>query len=223
MSDPATGQPDRETSGPSARTRQTAGVLAGLLVAGLALRLIIAYLLPGSGFSVDLNAFGFWAGNLAQHGPWGFYERDFFHDYTPGYLYVLWGMGYVGQALGGLGDLIKLPAIIADLVCAYLVFSMVREIGGNDRRALLGAALVLFVPITWFDSVVWAQVDSVGLVFVLLSLRSIWRDQPEWAAVWGTIAAVTKPQLGDHRAHRRSHRHPPGTPRTATRRGGSRP
>jgi len=194
VSDP-TGVPDRAARTPL-DARQTMGVLAGLLLAGLALRVIIAYLLPGSGFAVDRNAFGFWAGNLAQEGPWGFYDRPFLHDYTPGYMYVLWALGYVGQAVGGLGDLLKVPAILADLVCAYLVFSMVRELGGGDRRALLGAGLVLFFPITWFDSVVWGQVDSVGLVFVLLAVRSLWRDQPEWAAIWATVAAVIKPQLG---------------------------
>jgi hypothetical protein len=120
-------------------------VLAGLMLAGLALRLIIAYLLPGSGFAVDLNAFGYWAANLAQQGPWGFYDRPFFHDYTPGYLYALWALGYLGQVLGGLGDLVKLPAVLADLVLAYLAWSMVRELGGSERRALLAAAFVLFV------------------------------------------------------------------------------
>jgi hypothetical protein len=61
------------------------GILV-LLALGLAFRLIIAYLLPGSGFKNDIEAFGFWASNLADKGLYGFYERDFFHDYTPGYL-----------------------------------------------------------------------------------------------------------------------------------------
>jgi Gpi18-like mannosyltransferase len=172
-------------------------MLAGLIVAGLALRLVVAYLLPGSGFAVDLSAFRFWAADLAQNGPWGFYDRPFFHDYTPGYLYVLWLLGSVVKAVGapGAGDLIKLPAILADLVCAWLVYELIRDLGGRERRALLGAALVLFIPITWFDSVVWGQVDSVGMVFVLLALRATWRDQPEWAALWGTMALLVKPQL----------------------------
>jgi hypothetical protein len=201
---PATGDPARGTSAPprSAGTRDAipardaTGALLALIAAGLALRVIIAYLLPGSGFEVDLNAFKFWAADLAEHGPWGFYERPFFHDYTPGYLYILWGLGYLGQALGGLGDLIKAPAIVADLVLAWLVAGMVRELGGSQRRALGAAALVLFVPITWFDSVVWGQVDSVGVVFLLLGLRALWRNQPERAAFWAVVAAVTKPQLG---------------------------
>ena len=46
--------------------------------------------LRGSGFGSDLDLFRFWADDLAKHGPFGFYDRDFFADYTPGYLYALW-------------------------------------------------------------------------------------------------------------------------------------
>ena len=167
-----------------------------VLALGLALRLILAYLLPGSGFDADLGSFRFWASNLASEGLYGFYERDFFHDYTPGYLYVLWLVGVVGRALGGIGDLIKIPPILADLATGYLVWSMARELGARERLALLGAAVVVVNPIFWFDSVVWGQVDSVGVVFLLLGLRALWRDQPERAAIFAVVAALVKPQLG---------------------------
>ncbi|HEY6057385.1 MAG TPA: hypothetical protein VIV06_05095, partial [Candidatus Limnocylindrales bacterium] len=177
-------------------TRRPLGGILVLLALGLALRVVIAYQLPGSGFRNDLEAFRFWAGNLAEHGPYGFYERGFFADYTPGYLYVLWFVGIVGQALGGIGDLIKAPPILADLALAWLVHSMVQELGGSRRAALTGAAIVLFSPITWFDSVVWGQVDSVGVVVLLLAVRELWRDRPERATFFGTLAALVKPQLG---------------------------
>lgn len=174
-------------------------VLLGL---GLSLRLIIAQLLPLSGFGVDVNAFRFWANELADNGIYGFYARaadpntGFFADYTPGYLYVLWLVGAVGNLVGGIGDLIKIPPILADLALAYLAWSMTRELGGSERAARIGAALVLFNPITWFDSVVWGQVDSVGVVVLLLALRELWRDRPERAAVLAALAALIKPQLG---------------------------
>ena len=198
MIGPASGGTVRGSGAPSRATgsRDTVGLVLVVLSIGLALRVIIAYLLPGSGFSTDLNAFGFWANNLADEGPFGFYERDFFHDYTPGYLYFLWLVGIVGNAMGGLGDLIKLPAIVADLAIAWLVHSMILELGGRRRLALLGAAMAVLNPISWFDSVVWGQVDSVGVVFVLLGLRELWRDHPERAAIWAMVAAVIKPQLG---------------------------
>ena len=198
MTGPATGGTERGTRAPS-RLTGTQGAVGAVLVVlalGLALRLIIAYLLPGSGFEVDLGAFRYWASNLASEGLNGFYGRDFFHDYTPGYLYVLWLVGLVGNALGGVGDLIKIPPILADLGIGYLAWSMVRELGGRDRLALAAAAVAVLNPISWFDSVVWGQVDSFGVVFVLLGLRELWRDRPERAAIYTVIAAIIKPQLG---------------------------
>ena len=147
-----------------------------ILILGLALRLIIAYvLLPGSGFGSDRSTFQAWANDLAAHGPFGFYDRGFFIDYTPGYMYVLWLLGIVGKAFGGLGELIKLPAILADVVLAWLVHSFVIELGGSRRAALLGAILILINPVTWFDSAIWGQVDSVGVIFLLLGVRDLWR------------------------------------------------
>ena len=99
MTGPASVGIERGTGAPSRSTGTQGAVGAVLLVLalGLALRLIIAQMVPGSGFGVDLSAFRFWMDDLARNGPGGFYERDFFHDYTPGYLYVLWLVGSLGN------------------------------------------------------------------------------------------------------------------------------
>ena len=205
---PGAGEPDPGTEAPERTTRERDGLgaILAVLALGLALRLIIAYLLPGSGFGVDLVSFRAWADDLAQNGPFGFYSRPYFHDYTPGYLYVLWLTGIVGLSLANAGilavgpwtetDLLKVPPILADLGIAWLVFSMARELGVSRRVARLGALLVVVNPVTWFDSVVWGQVDSFGVVFVLLAVRELWRDRPERAAILAMVAAVVKPQLG---------------------------
>ena len=201
MTRPASGGTERGTRTPSSSTgmRGAVGAVVIVLALGLALRLIIAYLLPGSGFGVDLSAFRFWAADLADHGPWGFYDRDFFHDYTPGYLYVLWLVGLVGKAVGGVGDLIKIPPILADLAVGWLVHSMVLELGGRRRLALAAAFVAVVNPISWFDSVVWGQVDSFGVVFLLLGLRELWRGRTE-------RAAVLHRHRGDHQAPARDPR-----------------
>ena len=198
MTGPDPGAYERGTGAPprSTGTQGAVGAILIVLALGLALRLFLLYLLPGSGFGADLASFRYWAGNLADQGVHGFYDRDFFHDYTPGYLYVLWLVGVVGRAIGGIGDLIKIPPILADLAVGYLVWSMIRELGARQRLALLGAAVVMGSPIFWFDNVVWGQVDSFGLVFLLLGLRELWRDRPERAAIFTVIAAIIKPQLG---------------------------
>ena len=198
MTGPAIGGTERGTRAPT-RLTGTLGAVGAVLVVlalGLVLRVILARLLPGSGFGVDLGAFRFWASNLATEGFNGFYDRDFFHDYTPGYLYVLWLVGIIGNAAGGVGDLIKIPPILADLAIGWLAWSMVRELGGRDRLALGAAAVAVLNPISWFDSVVWGQADSFGVVFLLLGLRELWRDRPERAAIYTVIAAIIKPQLG---------------------------
>ncbi len=194
---PTFGPSDRGTQAPP-RSSEAAWALFAVLALGLVFRLIIAYVLvPGSGFGVDRGTFQAWAADLAAHGPAGFYGRpDFFVDYTPGYLYVLWLVGLVGQALGGVGDLIKLPPILADVALGYLVHRLVRELGGSRRAALLGALLVVANPVAWFDSAIWGQVDSFGVVFVLLGLGELLRGRPERAAILAALAAIVKPQLG---------------------------
>ena len=188
--------PDRGTATPK-RSYQAAGALIAILILGLAFRLIIAYvLLPGSGFGADRGTFQAWANDLAAHGPGGLYERAAFLDYTPGYLYVLWLIGTVGKAIGGIGDLIKLPAIVSDVIVAWLIHSIVRELGGSRRAALIGATLFLVNPVTWFDSSIWGQVDAFGVIFLLLSVRDLWRRRPERASLWAVVAAIIKPQLG---------------------------
>ncbi|MFH1475492.1 MAG: hypothetical protein ABIG85_06505, partial [Chloroflexota bacterium] len=198
MPGPAAGESARADEQARVRMRDAIVPLSVLLALGLALRLIIAYvLLPGSGFGVDLGSFGGWAMELARHGPWGLYDRPIFVDYTPGYLYVLWGLGHVSQALAvPIGDLLKLPAIFADLALALAIFALAAELGASRRGAIAAVAVFLLVPITWFDSAVWAQVDSVGTVFLVLAVRELWRGRSERAAILTTVAAIIKPQFG---------------------------
>jgi hypothetical protein len=198
LTGPAVGEPD---PGRAARSRtglrDAAGGLFLILALGLACRIIIAFLvLPGSGFGVDIGSFQYWAQNLASEGLAGFYDRPFFHDYTPGYLYVLWVIGKIGELFGGgVGDLIKIPPILADVALAGVVWSMARELGASNRAAWLGALLVIVNPVTWLDSSIWGQVDSVGTLVMLLALRELWHDHPERSAILAMLAALIKPQL----------------------------
>ena len=69
MTGPATGAPERgsETPKRTAGTRDAASAILIVLALGLAFRLILAHVLPGSGFKVDLIAFRFWADDLARN------------------------------------------------------------------------------------------------------------------------------------------------------------
>ena len=205
MTASGSGAPDRESTTDEAPRRGIGRQIAAILAVALIFRLILAYGidgLRGSGFEADLGLFRYWADVLAEHAPWDFYANASYADYTPGYLYVLWVVGALrelGFSAGLPADIvdsfIKLPAIVTDVLLAWLVASMALELGASRRRALIAATVVAFNPLTWFDSVIWGQVDSFGTVFLLLGVRELWRGRHERAAILAVVAGLIKPQL----------------------------
>jgi len=170
-----------------------------VLVAGLILRLLLATF---PGFGVDVGTFMAWSFQLADTGPWNFYDTDFFTDYAPGYLYILWLIGELRQSLADIGLItftnkqyefvLKLPSIAADLGSAYLLY---RLLEGQRQEARVGAALAyLLLPVTWFTGAVWGQVDSVLAFLLLLSVYFIGHGRPLRGAVAYTIGFLVKPQ-----------------------------
>ena len=161
-----------------------------ILGAGLALRMLLAYVLyPNQGMAGDLGLFGSWASALARTGPGSFYASSSSANYPPGYLYVLWLIGSLG---GGVG-LLKLPAILADVAIGALLYAGGRRWLG-ERRALLAAALYLFVPVTWYDSALWGQVDAVGAMVMLAAVLLLAEGWDEPAAALAGLAVLVKPQ-----------------------------
>lgn len=65
--------------------------------------------------------------------------------------------------------LLKLPPIAADLAIAALLYWAGRRWFG-DRTGLVAAALYLFIPVTWYDSAIWGQVEAVGTLAMLAAL-----------------------------------------------------
>ena len=195
----ASAGPSRGADAPTRTTWTREGVVAILAVLGLALaaRLIIAYAFPGTGLEVRSRLVPCLGGEpRAATACTASTTATSSSTTRPGYLYVLYAGRAVGQAIGGIGDLIKIPPILADVAIGWLVWSMALELGASRRAALIGAASSSSPTRSrWFDSVTWGQVDSFGVVFLLLGLRELWRDRPERAAVWAVIAALIKPQL----------------------------
>jgi Gpi18-like mannosyltransferase len=164
-----------------------------VLAGGLVLRLIVATL---PGFGVDIGLFQFWSEQLAQHGPWDFYDTDFFTDYAPGYMYVLLLIGKLDQAFHFSNEtfeyVLKLPAIAADLGSAYVLYKL---LDGQRMETRLGAAaLWLVFPATLLIGPIWGQVDSLLAFFLLLSIYYIGRDRPVRGAVAFTLGFLVKPQ-----------------------------
>ena len=177
--------------------------LLAVIGAGAALRLVLAYLVfPGQGLSSDLGLFEEWASTLARVGPGSFYAASPSANYPPAYLYVLWLIGAVGAPLGSvLGTssshavllLLKVPAMAADIGIAVLLYRAAgRWFGG--RAGLLAAALYLFVPVTWYDSALWGQVDAVGTLVMLAAVLLLIDGWSEPAVALAAFSVLVKPQ-----------------------------
>ncbi|HEY9180667.1 MAG TPA: phospholipid carrier-dependent glycosyltransferase, partial [Candidatus Baltobacteraceae bacterium] len=149
------------------------GLWLGLIIAaGFVIRLLF---IGNQGFSTDIGTFEAWATTLIQHPLSQFYTSTSFADYPPGYFYVLWLVGHVYALLAPHGnyalfaDLVKLPAILMDLVDGALIYAIVRRFAG-ERWALGAAALFVLNPSTIFVSAAYGQVDSIPAGFVLLGI-----------------------------------------------------
>jgi Gpi18-like mannosyltransferase len=77
-----------------------------------------------------------------------------------------------------LRDLVKLPAILADLGVGALVYAIVRRFAGTGY-ALGAAALYLLNPATIYISALWGQVDSISGGLALLEIYLLLRSEDD--------------------------------------------
>ncbi len=163
-----------------------------LAAAALLLRFVI---MPYGGYPTDVGTFKAWSLALAERGPRGFYGQGF-ADYLPGYLYVLWAIGELHQVVRFSDQahlfVLKLPAAVADVVTAWVIFALARRFG--SRWALPLAASYLFNPGVVFTSAYWGQADAVGAALALAGVATLGRASPWLPAALLAVAALIKPQ-----------------------------
>jgi Gpi18-like mannosyltransferase len=172
------------------------------LLWGAVLRLA---LLPFPGFGGDVTAFEHWALALARGGARAIYLDPAVRppvDYVPGYLYVLWGIGKLHDALFGAASVagglvfriaIKTPGAAGDLVLAWVVYRIgCRLRGENGGRA--AAAIVLFAPPFWLVSAYWGQIDALAAIPFALALWCALEDRAVSAWILLAAALLIKPQ-----------------------------
>lgn len=142
--------------------------------AAFLLRVILSAVYKGH--STDMNCFIAWSGAVFDHGLSKFYTLDMFHDYPPGYMYVLYIIGALEKLLkldgGALYILIKLPAVIADLAAGILIYKIAKK-RFSDAVSTVLASLYLFNPASILNCSLWGQVDAVYTLFALLMIYLI--------------------------------------------------
>lgn len=170
------------------------------MVLGGAFVVLSIFALAIRGHATDINCFTGWASHAAEVGPWNFYTSGVWADYPPGYILVLWIIGLIGKVLGlasgsmGFLYLVKLPAILADLAAAYLVYRLAEKRFGKPR-ALMLCALMALNPMTVLDSAMWGQIDSILTLIAVGALYCYMKGKKPWSAALFVAGVLVKPQM----------------------------
>lgn len=165
----------------------TSPILRFLFVA-LVVRLILS---PFGTLELDQNSFIGWSSRLVEVGFNKFY--DTWSDYLPGYLYILWVLGWIKKlALLPSVFLYKLPAIFSDVLTGFLIYKIVEKFK-NKKWGIIASGLYLFNPAILANSTLWGQADSLTALFSLLAIWLIDTNPilSSFALAFGTLI---KPQ-----------------------------
>ncbi len=176
-------------------------LIAFLMVAAVVLRLAIGYF--HSGLEFDLNCFTSWSRTAYEGGPANLYDYSQYLeracDYPPGYLYVLYILGWIASLLHleagtpAMILLMKLPSIITDMILGVMIYRIARK-HLKGQSALVLAALYLLNPAVILNSSAWGQVDGFFTLFLILCTYYAATKRLTWAALFYTIALLVKPQ-----------------------------
>jgi len=181
---------------PAARTKSDSAGIIWILAIGFLMRIIIAAAITG--FSSDMGLFTYWSQKAAED-LFHIYQGDFYLDYPPFYLYILFFIGKTAGILGlNSGEalynvLLKLPSIGADLITAYLLYRLARnKLPGYWPLAV--AAMYVFNPAVYINSAAWGQVDSFLVLFLALGFLILDSNRQEFSGIPFAIAVLIKPQ-----------------------------
>ena len=167
------------------------------MLLALGLRLWLA---PHRGHVHDITQFKEWTRLLVMQNPLAIYSSST-ANYPPLALLPLDAMGQLYRRLVSpemvdsamLTALLKLPAILADLVTTTLIWCLVKR----DFRppvALACAAAYAFNPAVWYTSAWWGQLEALYALPMLVSVVAVNRRRVAWAWVWLAVGILVKPQ-----------------------------
>ncbi|NLN71914.1 MAG: DUF2029 domain-containing protein [Thermoplasmatales archaeon] len=89
--------------------------------------------------------------------------------------------------------LMKVPLVISDLLVTWMLYSLIKEKTGDERKAAAGAALWFLCPIVIYASSVHATFDTFSVMFMLLAVMLLRKERYLFAGV--SIAAATFTKL----------------------------
>jgi len=130
-----------------------------IMGSGVVLALLIRYSLRGFESGDYIYSTQSWYATIKDQGFRAFSSN--FSNYTPLYLYCLYVVSVVLPPIHSVFA-IKLPSILADVICAWYVYRIVRlKYQGDSPLPFFSFMTVLFAPTVVLNSAFWGQADSL--------------------------------------------------------------
>ena len=173
-------------------------VLAVGLALALALRLVLSVAVRG--YNTDINCFAAWSERMFRLGPTKFYSADYFCDYPPGYMLLLWIPEALRRLLGLAQQsgahllLLKLMPVICDLLGALVIWRTAKKERSGDMMAAVLALTYAFNPAVFIDSAAWGQIDSIFTLLIVLCALKAANEKYIPALIAFAAAMLIKPQ-----------------------------
>lgn len=161
--------------------------------------LIIRILLAAfcQGFATDLACWSAWGERVNVTGTSAFYSDDYFCDYPPFYIYVLGILNKFTTLLNlnvhAVDFINKLPAVLCDMFIMALIYITVSRLH-EKKQGFLMSVIFALCPIFIYNSSVWGQIESVLLIFLLVSFLELYRKNYLTATLLFAVAVLIKPQ-----------------------------
>jgi Gpi18-like mannosyltransferase len=169
------------------------------LILALALLIRLPFLFDNAHVSGDIKIYRTWGERIYRQGLTAIYDTPDV-DYPPLLLYVFGATACLVAHLpptwtaqgAAQNALIKLPAVLADLLTTGLIgWALCAQQVARWRAAAL---LYAFNPAIWYVSTIWGQTDAIYTLFLVAAMMSLARGAlaPAWIAY--ALALGTKGQ-----------------------------
>lgn len=167
-----------------------------LLIIILFFRITLVFL---PSFRIDMNSWQTWSTRLMEVTPINFYAPNYFADYFPGYLYILWFLGILANLLQmqifsiDFEYYLKFFTNLFDFATAFYIYKIVRNY--KESLAITAAIFYLANPALIFNSSVWGQTDGILTFFLIYSIYSLLElKQIYHFSLFSALSILVKPQ-----------------------------
>jgi len=180
----------------SRKSRFSLYIFAFVMLLAAVLRVFLSMLVEG--YEVDINCFTAWSLRMANVGPVHFYAPDYFCDYPPGAMLLLWPVGMLLNAVGLSNRplvllIVKLLPVLCDLIGGLLLFQYAKKRIGYPASVAV-SVLYLLNPAALVNGAAWGQMDSVLALFILLTAFAAMDRKWHIAIPCFVVSLLVKPQ-----------------------------